>query len=156
MSRYKVLHDHPFVDPHPSFANMFRSELEEYYTKGDPVFGKDGWYLDRNTGKAWIETLGHAWYHRDQKAERSQIEYEVRHATYTERPFSDTEIHALGLMLDRGLIHRNKASEIFMLHESFKFHRRLRVNSWKQRLEMKQRMAATKTKKARTTKKNSK
>lgn len=88
--RYKMLPlDFPFNE-HPKFwwTCLINNE------KIEPVFNRNGYFLDRKTGRTWLEIDGQAWIYRD----RIDFEYRLRTSRGNNRITEDIFV-ALALLI---------------------------------------------------------
>lgn len=97
--RYKVL-------PLPTWAGVRLSPLFdrswqlclEHCEVITPVFNRNGFYLDRKTGRAWIEREGKAWVYQDRKNFQFQLDNNPGNNRLENRVYE-----AIGVLVNEGI-----------------------------------------------------
>jgi hypothetical protein len=74
MSRYKIL---PLpTEFQDDFAELFYTDPWDRPNKIDPVFNRDGMYLDRKKNICWVETKHGCWIRGDSETFQDELEYQ--------------------------------------------------------------------------------
>jgi len=95
MSRYKVL-SLPFPT-HGFWHDEIIEELNEFNEAMEPVFYRDGWYKDRQTGLTWKEADRLAW--KDSRPD----DFDFNLGRHDHRPLPKKVARAIGVLMSYNL-----------------------------------------------------
>lgn len=69
LSIFNIIHEVNIED-----IKHYRLQLKKEYIQIEPVFNKNGYYLDRKTNKTWVEINGTAWIYSNSQFFKDQLE----------------------------------------------------------------------------------
>lgn len=115
----------------PIFERTFLSCIETC-SSIEPVFNRDGFYFDRQTGQTWIERLGRAWIYRD----RCNFQWELDHNIGNNR--IEIRIYdAIKILVDEGMA-GNELAHLYEIETYFRYIRSCQINGMRLRLRIRQ------------------
>lgn len=116
MSRFKRLNV-PY-----RFLSTFNIVQDKEYIQIEPFFNKNGYYLDRETNKTWVEIEGSAWLYSNAKHFNDQLE------TYCgSNRLSNQKFLMLSGLISSNIINYRKHKDLYRMYLIQHAKRELRI-----------------------------
>lgn len=120
---------------HPIFERSFLACVENSEVIA-PVFNRDGFYLDRQTGRAWIERHGKAWAYQDRK----NFQWELDNSPGNNR-LHPRVYDAIKVLVDEGIA-GPKLGHLFTVENFARYCQRSRFGGLRSRMRLKKFIAS--------------